>query len=151
MCLKVYYKVVKAYFHITWSYRDNSPHFPTISLLHLGTHLMPLTCLMLNWAWRSWSCKTVMLEHNLPTVLRKLKTVWTSSFEFIREPYTGSVAILREKIKKKRLSTICYVNEQNNGAVGTTFLHCSKIMKQLSMDMKTVELKKRCVYICARK
>lgn len=65
-----------------------------------------------------------MLEYSLPTVLGKLKTIWTSSFDFIREPYTGSVAILRGKKKeKKRLSTICYVNEQNNGAVGTAFLH----------------------------
>lgn len=87
-----------------------------------------------------------MQEHSLPTVLGKFKTMWTSSFEFIRKPYTGSVAILREK-KGGRKSTIFYVNEQNNGFVGTAFLHCSKITKQFRMDMKTAKLKKLCVYI----
>lgn len=101
---------------------------------------------MLNWAWCSQSCKTVMQVHSLPTVLGKFKTMWTSSFEFIRKPYTGSVAILREK-KGGRKSTIFYVNEQNNGFVGTAFLHCSKITKQFRMDMKTAKLKKLCVYI----
>lgn len=49
-----------------------------------------------------------------------------------------------KKGEKEGLSSICYVNELNNGSVATACFHCLKITKQLKMNMRKPKVKNPC-------